>query len=182
MATPPTFVTGQVLTAAQMNTIGMHLVKTQTIGTGVASVTVTDAFSADYDAYKIVVTGVKNTTSDISISLQLNNATTVGYYGAFTYVNYTTNTQSSASQVNQASFVWVGSAATGNNVGGLICDILNPFATCFTRIVASPITYQNISGTFTGIQDGNLSHTGFTIAAGAGSLTGGTIRVYGYRN
>jgi hypothetical protein len=178
----PSFSVGETLRSADMNAVGLWLVKTQTIGTGVSSVTVTNAFSADYDAYKIVVTGVRNTTSDISISLQLNNATTVGYYGAFTYVNYTTNAQTSASQVNQAAFVWVGSAATGNNVGGLICDILNPFATCFTRIVASPITYQNISGTFTGIQDGNLSHTGFTIYPGAGALTGGTIRVYGYRN
>jgi len=26
------------------------------------------------------------------------------------------------------------------------------------------------------------SYTGFTITAGAGTMTGGTIRVYGYRN
>lgn len=178
----PSFSAGEVLTAADMNAVGLWLVKTQTIGTGVSSVTVTNAFSATYDAYKIVVTGMRNATNDIEIGLQLNNATTVGYYGTYQYVNYTTNALGLASNVNNARFNWIGAASTTNNVGALMCDVFNPFATCFTRIIAGPTTYQNITGTYTGIQDGNLSHTGFTLTPGAGTLTGGTIRVYGYRN
>ena len=181
MASPPVFTVGQTLTSAAMNQVGLWLVKTQAIIGTPSSVTVTNAFSADYDAYKIVVTGVRNTTNDINISLGLSGSS-VGHYGAFQYINYTSNTAAAASQVNLSAFTWAGSAATGNNYGGIVCDIINPFVTGFTRIVAGPITYQNITGTFTGIQDGNLSHTGFTIAAGAGALTGGTIRVYGYRN
>ena len=57
MATPPTFSSGAVLTAAQMNSVGMWLVKTQTVGTAVSSVTVTGAFSADYDNYLILMSG-----------------------------------------------------------------------------------------------------------------------------
>jgi hypothetical protein len=177
----PDFSPGEVLTAAAMDSIGLWLVKTQTIGAGVASVTVTDAFSADYDSYRIVVSGVRNTANDINISLGLSGSS-VGHYGAYQYINYTSNTAGAASNVNTSAFTWTGSAATGNNYGGLVCDIINPFITGFTRIVAGPIIYQNIAGTYTGIQDGNLSHTGFTITPGAGTLTGGTIRVYGYRN
>ena len=49
MATPPTFSSGSVLTAAQMNAVGLWLVKTQTVGTAVSSVSVTDVFSSNYD-------------------------------------------------------------------------------------------------------------------------------------
>jgi hypothetical protein len=41
MATPPDFSSGAVLTAAQMNSVGLWLVKTQTVGTTVSSVAVT---------------------------------------------------------------------------------------------------------------------------------------------
>jgi hypothetical protein len=62
MALPVTFVAGEVLEAAQLNSNftylegagGLTLIKTETIGTTVASVTVTDAFSATYNAYKIM--------------------------------------------------------------------------------------------------------------------------------
>ncbi len=36
---------------------GLRLIKKQTIGSGVASVSVTDAYSATYEAYKIIITG-----------------------------------------------------------------------------------------------------------------------------
>ena len=43
----PVFASGDVLNASDMNGVGLWLVKTQTIGTGVSSVVVTGAFSAD---------------------------------------------------------------------------------------------------------------------------------------
>lgn len=48
-----TFTTGEVLTASDTNTYlansGLVFVKSQTIGSAVTSVTVSDAFSATYD-------------------------------------------------------------------------------------------------------------------------------------
>lgn len=161
---------------------GLQLIKTQTIGSGVASVTVTDAFSSEFDSYKIVVTGVRNASTQADIQLRLNNAS-VGYYGAFHYVNVSTNTFSVASNVNAAQWSWIGS--TGNPtgwLGSLVCDVVNPFLTGFTQIAASPIYYSLLSGSFQGVQDSNVSHTGFILIPGGGTLTGGTIRVYGYRN
>ena len=65
MALPVTFVAGDVLEAAQLNSNftylegagGFTLIKSETIGTTVASVTVTDAFSSTYISYKIIVDG-----------------------------------------------------------------------------------------------------------------------------
>ena len=49
---------------------GLTLVKAQTIGTTVSSVTVTDAFSATFDNYKIIISdGVGSTNSGIKGSL-----------------------------------------------------------------------------------------------------------------
>lgn len=178
----PSFTTGEVLTSADMNSVGLWLVKTQAVGTGVASVTVTGAFSADYDAYKILVTGLKNTANDISFSMQLNNATVSGYFGSYIFVNVTTNILATASNNNTAAWSFIGAAGTGSLQGGAVVDIINPFLTGATSVIAGPISYQNITGTFTGLQTTNASHTGFTLTAGAGTFTGGTIRVYGYRN
>jgi hypothetical protein len=178
----PDFSPGQVLTAAAMDSIGLWLVKThQVVGTP-TTITVTDAFNADYDAYKIVFTNSKNTTFDISFSMQLNNATVNGYFGSFMFVNVSTNTIASASNNNDSSFSFVGSSGTGTLAGGMVCDVINPFITGATSIISSPLSYQNISGTYTGLQTTNASHTGFSLTAGAGAFTGGTIRVYGYRN
>jgi len=55
----PSFASGEVLTAADMNAVGLWLVKTQTVGTGVPSVVVTDAFSANYDNYLVTISGIK---------------------------------------------------------------------------------------------------------------------------
>ena len=49
---------------------GMRLVKKQTIGTAVSSVNVTNAFSATYENYLILISGgVASTTADFGFSL-----------------------------------------------------------------------------------------------------------------
>ena len=85
--TYPTFNSGDVLTAAEMNAVGLWLVKTQTIGTAVSSVTVTGAFSTDYDAYQIVVTGGTFNTTLVWGVFQFSSAHTTGYYGAAQFID-----------------------------------------------------------------------------------------------
>jgi hypothetical protein len=86
MATPPTFSSGTVLTAAQMNAVGLWLVKTQTIGNAVSSVAVTNAFSTDYDNYKIIISGGAS-SAQAFLTLQLG-ASATGYYYANSGVTY----------------------------------------------------------------------------------------------
>ena len=66
--TYPVFASGDVLNASDMNAVGMWLVKTQTIGTAVSSVQVTNAFSTNYRNYLILLDGgVGSTSSDIAL-------------------------------------------------------------------------------------------------------------------
>ena len=179
MATPPDFTTGQVLTAAQMNAVGLWLVKSQTIGTGVSSVTVTDAFSADYDSYKIVISGGVGSATAV-LQTQLGATATGYYYGgdARTYAGVTLNIQAS----NGTN--WYAGEASVNTIEMNI-DVKQPFLaknSTFTGAFAPARTdaYWLAVG---GYLANTTSYTAFTITpSGGATLTGGTIRVYGYRN
>jgi hypothetical protein len=176
-----TYTAGQVLTANSLNDnfgTTVALVKTQTIGTAVASVTVTGAFSADYDAYKIIISGgAGSATSVLQLTL---GATTTGYY-------YGGRTDSYAGVGGQAS-----SANGANMYGGegnaqLVqanIDVINPFAANETSFN----THLGIARTdgygllVAGYLNNTTSYTAFTLTPNSGTLTGGIIRVYGYAN
>jgi hypothetical protein len=175
----PTFVSGEVLRATDMNAVGLWLVKTQTIGTGVSSVTVTGAFSADYDNYRIVVDGGTCNTNT-SFNLQIGSSTS-GYYYSAIYSQYTTTTPLALSSTTGSSFVEAGRCATaGFNMN---CDVFNPFLSLRTGFRSNSTDYDTagylINGS--GFLNNTTSHTSFVVKPSTGTLTGGTISVYGYK-
>ena len=174
MATPPTFTSGSILTAAQMNAVGLWLVKSQTVGTGVSSVNVTAAFNADYDNYKIVLSGGVGSTSQ-AIQLKLG-ASVTGYYGILTYVSYATGATTNVTTNNGTLWQYVGESSSAMQWVDL--DLFNPFQ------AKNTIFGGSYSGSVAGIVGGYhavaTSYTDFTLSV-AGNMTGGTISVYGYR-
>jgi hypothetical protein len=176
MATPPDFTSGAVLTAAQMNSVGLWLVKTQTIGTAVSSVTVTGAFSADYDNYKIIISGGAS-SAQAFLNLQLG-ASTTGYYYANSGVTYA-GVAFVGGASNTTSFLG-GSAFIGNGLQANI-ELQNPFLAKYTFSQCSGLN-TTLATPSIGYHGVATSYTAFTILASTGTLTGGTIRVYGYRN
>jgi hypothetical protein len=172
----PDFSPGEVLTAAAMDSIGLWLVKTQTIGSAVSTVTVTDAFSADYDNYLITVAGGSGTTST-RLGFQLGAANT-GYHYTFSYTSYT-NTPLALGTTTATTFEYAGSA-TANSLG-MYLTLQNPFLTEETFVQGSTAN-ATFAGTMTAVKRDTTSYTDFTIIVASGTMTGGTIRVYGYRN
>ena len=177
----PVFAVGEVLTAANMNQIGLWLVKTVTIGPTVASVPVTDAFSADFDAYKVTITGGAGSAAASLLSLQLG-ATTSGYYAGYNRVTYSSGLASLAADNNAANFSRAGFSTT--NTINATFELTQPFATKNTFFFAPFVAHETtqIAGSGAGFLNNSTSYTGFTIISGTGTLTGGTIRVYGYRS
>ena len=176
MATPPTFSSGAVLTAAQMNKVGLWLVKTQTIGSAVSSVTVSDAFSADYDNYLITVSGgVGSTGSFFKMTL---GASTTGYYQARQGLVYATGGRSDGAENNATSWPAIGSIST--NGLSIYLSINNPFLAKYTQQSSNYVSASSAA-----VQNGEhqvaTSYSSFTIAALSGTVTGGTIAVYGYK-
>lgn len=156
------------------------LVKTQTIGTTVASVNVTAAFSTTYDAYKIIITGGLGSIN-ANLALKLG-ATATGYYAGYTDVNYATGSVTGNGNNNAASFTLSGYNST--SAISYNADLQNPFLaknTILNVLVGPPAT--GAGARFgAGFLNDTTSYTDFTLTPSSGTLTGGTIRVYGYKN
>jgi hypothetical protein len=175
--TYPTFSSGDVLTAAEMNAVGLWLVKTQTIGTAVSSVTVTDAFSSTYDNYLVTISNGAATT-DANIQFRLG-ASATAYSGSLIYTTYTIAAANFAQDNNAAIFNFAGS---GNTNGlNFNATVLGPNLAKYTTISSSYLGALS-GGNYNGIHKATTQHTAFTIIASAGTWTGGTIKVYGMRN
>ena len=199
MATPPDFSVGAVLTAAQMNAVGMWRVTSCTvtssggtaatanggvisIGSGNTSVTVSDAFSADFNTYRIIISGSSAASTGMNIRLALG-ATATGYYTTLLFGTYGAGVVNAtqSSQSNGNFFDWAGYANTTSLFGDI--TLINPQIAEHT--IFESVFIQNGAGGIAGRTQGALldttAYTAFTITPSAGSFTSGNIRVYGYR-
>jgi hypothetical protein len=172
----PDFSPGEVLTAAAMDSIGLWLVKTQTVGTGVSSVAVTDAFSADYDNYLVTVSGGVGSTA-AALTLQLG-ATTTNYYNSLVLTGWN-NTVSGSGTTTGTNFVRFGFGTTNSLYAH--CTVLAPYLASHTFFRSDYMT-SGVGGSAVGALFNSTQYTDFTVLPASGTLTGGTIRVYGYRN
>ena len=149
-----------------------------TIGTSNTSVTVSSAFSTTFDNYKIILSGGTTSVSDATLSLRLGSETT-GYYLAQSGVDYAGATTSNTSANNDAYWLYVGRCRTnGNNMN---IDVCAPFLGNLTYITGA-VANANTGRNFAGYLNTTASYTAFTVNVDSATITGGTIRVYGYRN
>jgi hypothetical protein len=155
---------------------GMTLVKKQTIGSAVTSVIVTNAFSAAYDSYKILLIGGSTTgTGDIILKL---GSTTSGYKSGMSYLNYTSVTVNGEAISNGSAWGrFGGSYASGFANGN--CELDGPFLTQQTYVRGN-WTNADYAGSWSGVLANTTSYTDFTLTLNVGNITGGTIYVYGY--
>lgn len=166
--------------AAPAGSSGLTLIKTQTIGSAVSSVTVTNAFSSTYDNYLITINGGVASESN-TLDLQLGSTTT-GYYWFGVYGNATSSGVNGDNGNNQAKIRYIGSGDTSNLSGQ--CVIQNPNLakrTVFYYSSARTGT-ANVNLLYVGSETSTTQHTDFTLTTSVGTITGGTIRVYGYQN
>ena len=160
-------------------TSGLNFITSQTIGSGVASVTVTNAFSSTYTNYKIVITGGVGSTG-MYLALKLG-ATATGYYAGRTGSTYA-NAASTDGLSSGVSFTKAGDGSANGLHMNL--DIFAPFLAQYTFVGG---TYTDLStaggaGVYSGMLNNTTSYTDFTVTPSTGTLTGGTIRIYGYAN
>jgi len=155
---------------------GLRLIKKQTIGSAVSSVTVSDAFSATYENYKILVSGGVGSGANGILRLQLGSVTT-GYYSNFIYAPYAAGSVLSVANNNGANFNYAGvSDTTSINVN---IDINSPFL-AKQKMFGAMYYDSSSTGRVTGVCSSSASQTAFTLTCNSGTITGGTIYVYGY--
>jgi len=141
-----------------------------------------NVFSAAYDNYRVIISGGSASSAINNINLQIGNAVT-GYYGS-RIQQVIAGTITGQGQSNTTSLeITRYSALIGNPVS--IIDIITPFLPVRTGIIATGIFMDTTNGATrlsTGFLNNINSYTDFTLLASAGTITGGTVYVYGYRS
>lgn len=178
-------------TTAQMNTaitdgVGLVPILTQTIGTAVTSVIVTSAFSATYDNYLINVSDTAFSLGDDNVGVQMrtgSTTSTTGYYYVAPWTGYNTTPNYTVGS-NQSTFRGLGRGLGTGEKQSFGFVLYSPFLASKTTVngfgyvgagLAGPGCggYHNIAASYDQIVISCLD---------GGNFTGGTIRVYGYKN
>jgi len=165
----------------------------ETTASSVASVSVTDVFTSDFDIYKIVINNTDLTTSGINVQIKMRFINASGsivtdtdydfaYSNLKTYSAFTEarNTNQSAIEGN----IWLGEDTADS--GGLVVYLFNPYNSgryTFSLFQSfATLTSDNGYGT-KGI--GVLKHihsmSGFHLLLSAGSFDTITTKTYGLR-
>jgi hypothetical protein len=156
---------------------GLTLVKAQVVGSAVGSVAVSDAFSATYDSYIVTYNNGASSATD-ALQMQLG-ATTSGYYTSIVGNTWST-TASNNGSTTSTNFDRVAAMNSTNGVN-LYMQISSPFLSKATEVNSRYLT-TSAAYTFNGLLPNTTSYTAFTLIPFTGTLTGGTIRVYGLAN
>ena len=154
---------------------GLTLIKTQVIGSAVSSVTVSGAFSATYDNYKIIIS---NLVGSAGTTLNFNFiGSTANYYSALSGAVYATGVPYILTANNQADMKFFGTSDPA--YGFANCDVLQPFLAKPSAIMGGVVA-ATIAG-FTGCYHSPAtSYTDFKVAPVSGTITG-SVKVYGYK-
>ena len=187
----PSFSTGEILTASDMNRVGLWRIETKDV-TAVATMDFTGVFSTDYRAYLIEWNYTQNTsTGDLYMQFRdaggvIASNYTWGWGGSFTssgvsqFAGFSYQTTASTS-----CFIGTGSTATNKASGRL--ELWNPQDSGIvygsgqgvSHNYAATLTQVNISGGMT--HNATATRTGFRLLTNAGTVTG-KFSLYGIRN
>jgi hypothetical protein len=166
-------------TALGGNYPGLRLIKTQTVGSAVASVVVPDVFSAAYDDYKIIYTGGAASSGAVHMYMTIGTITS-GYFSSGVYQSATSATQVTYNLPNAGVFLpGLGSFFYMRHE----IEVSSPFKVAAKTINSRNANYDNVNsvgGTAWGITVANTSSTYFSLSMATGTMTGGIIYVYGY--
>jgi hypothetical protein len=141
---------------------------------------VSGAFSSDYDNYRIVVRGVV-LSGNSNVGLRFSALTTGYKFGGLT-ATYTVSV-SGAGTASGDKLRLGAIADSSGNTGGIVADVYGPnlagptSSTSFTHYGHPTVGGMNAYG---GVETSSTQHTAFTFLPDSGTMTGGTIDVYGY--
>jgi hypothetical protein len=183
MATPPTFSAGAVLTAGQMNQLGLFLVASQAVGaSAVTSVDIDECFSGEYDNYLISFNGI-SASGNMSLLFALLSAgtpTSSGWVATeyYTSVGGTSLTGQLSNGAGAAAFCSAATAASGL---ASVMEIQSPFKAQQTRFQYSMADSAFYRFGFA-LHTAATSYDGFRVTCTGGyTISNGVISVYGRR-
>jgi hypothetical protein len=158
---------------------GLQLVKKQTVSAGVASVTITDCFNAQYVNYRVLYTGGVASATGGSLFTRGTSGTgnNVVFAGEFV------DTTGSRSGLGSGAGPFFTISLTGTSQITATFDVAQPFLPALTGYTSIGFGWGVGAGYMTntaGSDNQSISSSGLIIQASSGTITGGTVYVYGY--
>ncbi len=182
-----TFTTGEVLTASDTNTYlansGLVFVKQVTVPATSPTVDVTSCFSSTYDNYMVSFSGITSTGGNGgTINYKLLSGSTpssTAYYGnTFYIVTAASGVMSNAPFSNGPNGEALSISTSTTNAG--VFQLQSPYLAQYTRSqhMSADNNYVRWNSM---VHQSATSYDGIQFLPSAGTITGGTITVYGYR-
>jgi hypothetical protein len=178
----PSFASGEVLTAADMNAVGLWRLGEATM-TSTTSVSLDGVFTTDYDNYLIIWQLTNSSANSDNVFLKLRKSGTpssTGYYNQWIY-SLSTGNPTTANATNEARWT-IGYA--GNRRASGFLNLFGPRLTQTTAFIWQGGGVSNggtgLIASGQGVHDVADFYDGFQIETGT-NMTG-KFRVYGYRN
>lgn len=179
----PTFVSGDVLGAADMNAVALWKVTSASFS-AVGTVNVNNCFTSSYTNYRVIVQLTASSTTQV-VNMRLrasgSDAATTYYWGGI--AGSVTSTTLYATPSNNATS-WIAMLSQATGVRSLVVDVMAPAVAQFT-LVHGDYTDFNSGTNYTvgGMHATATAYDGFTLLAGAGGAATitGSYAVYGYK-
>jgi hypothetical protein len=177
----PSFSSGEVLRAADMNAVGMWLIGSTTF-TNTATPFINGCFTSDYQNYLVKVNLTASASADVSFRMRFGTNTPDGgavydryaYYWSGGIVNF-----NGFNSVNG----YLTDTTNSNNRGVAELNLYSPNEVAHTTTTSygwggsSGAVYSIINRIETTTQ-----YTGIELTTGGAATLSGSLRVYGYRN
>jgi len=156
---------------------GLTFIKSVSIGSGVSSVTVTDAFSSTFKNYLVIITAMASGSLQ-NLLVQCGNRGTA-YFGSSTRTLFTSTSVTVINRYNDSNFYAGEVSSTGNAYYEM--RFLQP-----NELTSTKFDARSFGGgywvNFGGVNSTVETYTAFTFYPASGTLTGGTLQLYGYNN
>lgn len=184
----PSFNSGDVLTATDMNAVGLWKITDQTVS-GATQFVFDNCFTSDYTMYRVTVSITASTATGLLLWQErtggVNATTSYTYSGTLNQMSAGSPIQTLIGEQNGAYGAVLDFDAAGSSQGHSVFDIAHPQTSAYTSVTAQ---YSVAAGN-TGISGGQLSsnhfvstiYDGMRLYVSSGTFTG-TCRIYGYRN
>lgn len=180
--TYPSFNSGDVLNASDMNAVGLWKVASGTLSLTTTATNVTGVFSSDYKNYRLIMsTTARSTTNRVDFRyINGTTPTSSGYYNAGLGSDYSANTVLYYQRSNNDAQIYGYNQADRQRV---IMDIYSPNIATFTAHTGQMTDINTAySFSFGGQQNtSNAVFTGFQLFTSTGTATV-EYQVFGYRD
>jgi hypothetical protein len=166
---------------------GLVLVSSTTIGTTVSSIIISNCFNASYDSYKIIVDFANTTTSssgDLNVRLRTGSTSSSANYAMKGWYATASGLNHESGISTALLSLWYGVSNPGYSFSTM--EFVSPFLAKPTKFVNHMVGFYSNTAQYsygvTGYHTLSTSYESLEFVVASGTITGGTIKVYGYNN